>query len=244
MQGIYEPKGAAREYADLAVNLYRGCSHGCVYCYAPGITHQTRKDFINPKPRDGIIEQINKDLRRLNVPEQNTTPIFLCFTCDPYQPIDAEYEVTRQSILTIHRYGFPVRILTKGGMLAQRDFDLLGPQDEFGVTLTCLHDRDCAAWEPNAARTGYRIDNLKEAHRRGIRTWVSFEPVLNHDETLVLIEDVAPVSDRIMVGRWNHDVRANVINWNKFGYEAEVLLQSLGKSYYIKAALRKEMHTK
>ena len=86
-----------------------------------------------------------------------------------------------------------------------------------------------------------RINNLIEAHECGIKTWVSFEPVLYPGTTLKQIEDMAPFTDRIMVGKWNHDKRADAIDWNTFGHEAESLLKSLGKDYYIKDALRRCM---
>jgi DNA repair photolyase len=70
--------------------------------------------------------------------------------------------------------GQPPAILTKGDMLAAaNDFDLYGPSDWFGVTLTFDNDTDSRKWEPGAALPGDRIAALKEAHNRGIRTWVS-----------------------------------------------------------------------
>ena len=58
---IYEPRGRAGEYAPLAVNLYRGCGHGCIYCYAPEATFIDRREFVKATPRQGIIEKLEKD---------------------------------------------------------------------------------------------------------------------------------------------------------------------------------------
>ena len=84
---IYEPRGKAREYSQLAANLYRGCGHRCVYCYAPDSTHATKKDFHIPKPRENVLEKLILDSKELQR-ERSTALVLLCFTCDPYQQID------------------------------------------------------------------------------------------------------------------------------------------------------------
>lgn len=78
---IYEPRGRAREYGELAVNIYTGCNHGCSYCYAPAVLHRGREKFAEVQPRPGIVEAVRRQLER----EKKTgRTIFLCFTCDPY----------------------------------------------------------------------------------------------------------------------------------------------------------------
>lgn len=62
MTAIYEPRGKAREYAALALNLYRGCAHNCAYCYAPSATYATREAFAQAQPRPGIIPALQKQL--------------------------------------------------------------------------------------------------------------------------------------------------------------------------------------
>lgn len=237
MKALYEPKGRALEYAPLAVNLYRGCSHGCTYCYAPLATYRTREAFGQPEPRSGILEALEKDCSGRK--DIKRAPVLLCFSCDPYQPLEGTQLLTRGAIEILHRHGFPVIILTKAGSLAQRDFDLLGPQDKFGVTLTGLWVNDVVEWEPNAARPVYREANLAAAHRRHIPTWVSLEPVLNPDWTLEVIEQTAPDVDEYRIGTWNHDARAKAIDWHKFAHDVTALLDSLGKRYTLKDDLRK-----
>jgi len=66
MNIIYEPKGRAREYAELAANLYSGCAHGCEYCYAPGALRVNRTDFrLCVKPRKDCLQQLEKDAAKL-----------------------------------------------------------------------------------------------------------------------------------------------------------------------------------
>ncbi len=80
---VYEPRGRAREYSPLALNLYRGCSHGCQYCYASDVLHMQVEEFHKPVPRAGIIAKLVQDAKALQA-AGNQKPILLCFTCDPY----------------------------------------------------------------------------------------------------------------------------------------------------------------
>jgi len=238
MKALYEPTGRAKEYADLAVNTYRGCSHGCTYCYAPAATHRTREQFAKPEPRIGILEALEQDCAGRK--DIKRAPVLLSFSHDPYMPIEAEHKLTRGAIEILHRHGFPVIILTKAGALAQRDFDLLGPQDKFGVTLTTLSMRDAAIWEPQAALPLARVANLVQAYLRRIPTWVSCEPVLDPFWTSEVIKATSHYVDEYKIGTWNHDVRAKEIDWPKFARDVVKLLDSLGKRYYLKADLREK----
>lgn len=239
MKGIYEPHGRAAEYCGLAVNLYIGCSHGCLYCYAPAVLRRERQDFhTQVQPRQGIIEAIRADKRQPKPGEQ----VLLCFTCDPYQPTEASAGVTRAAIEELHQKGFGVRILTKGGKLAQRDFDLLGPGDAFGQTLTFVAESGGSSyWEPGAARPEERMANLEEAHKLGLPTWVSLEPVLSPEEAMDIILMTHEYVDEYKVGIWNYDLHADDIDWARFGREAEALLRDLGCKYYLKRDLRERM---
>jgi DNA repair photolyase len=96
MEIIYEPKGKAKEYCNLAVNLYKGCNHGCKYCYAPSATFTKRKKFNNhQEPRKNIIEKLKKDAEKH---PGNGQQVLLSFTSDPYQHLDQELQLTRQAI--------------------------------------------------------------------------------------------------------------------------------------------------
>lgn len=243
MSLIYEPKGAAREYAPLALNLYLGCSHRCRYCYVPSVLRKDRAVWeVTPPKRRALEFDLAREASALRRSE-TYGPVFMCFMCDPYQEIEAKYELTRAAIqiLTCEGHGQSVRILTKAGMLAQRDFDLLRRdcRSEFGVTLTFC--RDIAAsrhWEPGAALPWQRIENLKAAKAAGIRTWVSLEPVLDSWETLTAISWAAPYTDKFYLGKLNHMEPPSPIDWPAFRQEAEALFAMLGVDYEIKKALR------
>ena len=242
MKVIYEPKGRAGEYCPLAANLYKGCEHGCRYCYVPGMVHRDRGDFhAAATVREGAIASLEADLKIMQS-RGDRRPVFLSFTTDPYQPIDERERLTSQAIMLMHHYGVPAMLLTKGGKRATLDSGLLGPNDWFGVTLTLTSADKTEIWEPGAAPPSEREDSLRWAREQGARTWVSIEPVLNPDSSLALIRDNANDVDMFKVGKMNHFPEIEkCIDWRKFGRDAESLLKSLGKEYYIKADLRECM---
>lgn len=229
MKPIYEPRGKAKEYCDLAINIYTGCNHGCVYCYAPRVLHKTKEQFIIVEPRNGIVDALKKQLATEDIKDRE---IQLCFTCDPY-PADINTTITREVIEVIKNSGNHVRILTKGGNRALRDFDLLGGEDWFGVTLTWNVDS-----EPNAAGSAERYATIKEAHNRGIKTWVSFEPVYSPEMIYHYIE-YADAIDVFKIGKLNY--APSDIDWSAFGHECERLCIEHNRNYYIKEDLRNLM---
>lgn len=236
MSVIYTPRGMAREYSPLACNLYAGCEHGCTYCYAPSAVRRTPADFHgNVTPRANIIENLRKDARKFAGTRDR---VLLCFTCDPYQPREEQHGITREALRILAAHDIPVQILTKGGLLAARDFDLLARMDGvFATTLGFTNDRHRRQYEPNAASVSSRLSALAQAHALGIPTWVSIEPAIMPDQALDLIRHYGDCVDEWRVGKWNHDAAANAINWSVFAQQALAALQASGKRWLIKDAL-------
>lgn len=235
MHGIYEPKGRAGEYADYAVNLYRGCRHGCTYCYVPGAIRMGRQDFYyNPAPRWGILDTLLKQ-----APNYRYKKVLMSFSCDPYQPIDRRYLLTRRAIKILNDNGVAVSVLTKAGRDSMRDFDLLSKfkANEYGTTLTFLSAGASCEYEPHAALPVKRLEALIEASFSGIRTWVSLEPVIDPAQSLDLIEITLPYVDVYKIGMWNHDKRARDIDWQGFLNRAVGLLEEHNKDFFIKGDL-------
>ena len=235
MRAIYEPKGKAREYCDLAVNLYKGCGHGCSYCYAPAVLRMQREEFTNhPAVRLGILDALIKD-----APKFKGREVQLCFTCDPYQPIDDELQITRDAIKVLKANDITVRILTKGGIRSMRDFDLMEPgRDWYGATLTFSDHNDSIREERYAAAPGERYAAMYAAHHLGFKTWASMEPVKDPEQSLELIMQFHKVVDVFKIGKWNHDKRAKEIDWKGFVLRAVEMLEMYGKEYYLKESLR------
>ena len=238
-QIIYESRGRAREYCELAANLYSGCEHNCIYCYAPLALRKTRNSFKIATVRNDIINKFEKDAKILHEKRERRA-ILLSFTTDPYQPIDIEKELTRQAIKILHKNELKVSVLTKGGKRAERDFDLLSnnPElSEFGSTLVFLDEKDRIQIEPGAAPTDERIKSLIKAHRMNIFTYVSLEPVWYPYDTLALIDKTHEFVDFYKVGKLNYHHQNKEVNWEKFKQDVIEKLESYGKSYYIKKDL-------
>ncbi len=242
MSIIYTPKGRALEYARLACNLYRGCDHGCKYCYAPGVLRMTSSEFHNSvKPRSNIISKLERCAEGFKDEQHN---VLLSFTSDPYQFANEEHGLTRQAIYILKHYGFGVDILSKGGSRAMQDFDLLSPGDNVATTLTFLDDKKSMEWEPSAALPLDRINCLKEAKKAGFGTWASLEPVIDSRESLSVIDESHQYVDLFKVGTLNHMKEAGDTDWEAFGRAVVDKLEALGCSYYIKHDLRIRMDKK
>ena len=169
MSIIYTPKGRAREYAALACNIYRGCDHGCTYCYAPSATYQSPDDFRQSTERKQFLTRLRSDATTLHA-QGTTGQVLLSFTCDPYQWLDVYSQHTRGTIQVLHENGFSVCVLTKGAFRALRDLDLFGPSDAFATTMTLLNPKASHEWEPRAAEPQARMHVIRRFHAAGIPT--------------------------------------------------------------------------
>jgi DNA repair photolyase len=234
---IYEPSGRAKEYGDLALNIYTGCNFGCKYCFAPLILKKDRETFHKvSKARDNLLEKVEKDCQNNQFEGRR---VHLCFTCDPYQDIDVKLQLTREVLKLFKKYNVNFQILTKGGIRAIRDYDLYKPGDSFGSTLTVYRYGDMHHWEPNAPDYFSRKHAIQEMHNAGIKTWVSLEPVICPEQTLEIIKDTYSWVDLYKIGPINYSELKKTINWKEFGHKAIQLLESYGKEYYIKEDLKK-----
>lgn len=229
---IYRPAGRALEYCDLALNVYLGCPHQCLYCY---VGSRFGGQPAEAKPRQHLLMKLRGQLERGKTLACHE--VLLSFISDPYPPIEEELRLTRACIEMLHEYGLKVRLLTKAGLRATRDFDLLGDGDWFGVTLTFTDAEQSAFWEPGAAFPDSRIASIEAAAYKGIKTWVSLEPVIDPEATLEIIRQTHNFITEYKVGKLNHHPHAASIDWPKFAREAKALLDDLGCKYYLKRDL-------
>ncbi len=231
---IYEPKGRAREYSPLALNVYsQGCEHGCSYCYCRGIGPWS----ATPTPRN--LDRLYKEA--VNADKQ----ILLCFISDPYGPCERKYRNTRRAIEILKAASCSVAVLTKGGSRCLDDLDLFihwpDGRVKVGATLTFCSPDKSRKYEPLAALPQDRMDALKTLHESNVKTWVSIEPVIDPEESLDAIRRTLDYVDGYKVGRLNH-YRTDT-DWNSFGCRAVAMIREAGKMLYVKDDLRSQMRS-
>ncbi|MDE0854534.1 MAG: PA0069 family radical SAM protein [Nevskia sp.] len=169
---------------DQSINPYKGCEHGCIYCYArpshaylnlsPGLDFETRL-FYKPN----AAELLDQELRK---PGYRVSPIMLGANTDPYQPIERKLEVTRSILQVLARFRHPVGITTKGAMV-ERDLDLLADlaRDRLagvGITLTTLDAELKRTLEPRASSPQARLRVIRKLSAAGVPVRVMFSPVI------------------------------------------------------------------
>lgn len=239
MSIIYEPRGKAREYSPLAANFYDGCDHRCAYCYAPGIRRKTRDQYAVVTPRRDILHQLEKDCKKYAFSKRQ---VLFNFMGDPYCEAEETHRITSRAIRLLHDYKIPVAILTKGGMRAMHDIEALvkfGDHAKIGATLT-FDDRSMSQqWEPGAAIPDDRYQMLSEFHSRGVKTWASFEPVIDPAQSLKAIRQTIDIVDEYKIGKLNNYGGIDKsIDWTAFLTSVVAILRDHGKPFYIKHDLR------
>lgn len=152
-------------------NLYKGCTHGCTYCYAPSLTHDERKWGRYVDVKVNAPEVLERELRGLRKDQ-----VFLSSASDPYQPVEGKYGVTRRCLEVLLRNGFPVSVLTRSPLVL-RDLELLQKFDwvKVGMSITTVPVRQ---FEPGVPPLQRRMATLRKLGEEGIPTWVSLAPVI------------------------------------------------------------------
>ncbi len=169
---------------DRSINPYRGCEHGCVYCYArpthaylglsPGLDFET-KLFV----KDGVAAQLERELA---APKYRPATIALGANTDPYQPIERQFRVTRSVLEVLARANHPVGIVTKSNLVL-RDLDILAPMAAKGlakvyISVTTL-ERDIArTMEPRAPTPERRIEAIEGLAKAGVPVGVMAAPII------------------------------------------------------------------
>jgi DNA repair photolyase len=186
---------------DYVINPYVGCQHGCRYCYARYI-----KKFTNHKEAwgDFVDVRINAaDLLQIEIKKKKRGRVWVSGLCDPYQPLERKYQLTRKCLEILVNNKWPVSVQTRSPLVL-RDMDILkGAEDlEVGLTITTADDGIRKLFEPVAPSINERIRALDELHKSGIRTFAMIAPLLPGAEYLPFA--LEGKVDSILVDRLNY----------------------------------------
>lgn len=236
---IYAPAGQANEFAPLAANPYKGCGHGCTYCFNTTRKNKNQKATFHDGavPRKDYLTLLIKDAKKYQA-AGITEQVTLCFSTDAYNPFDTS--LTRPTLEIIQQHGMGICVLTKGGTRALADIDLYRPdRDCFASTLTGLDEAFVSKWEPNAASPDDRIAALKAFNKKGIFTWVSLEPTLNVEASLSVVEATHGFVNLYKIGKVNYCKEiSDTIDWRDYTLRMIDLCQRIGVKHYIKRDLQ------
>ncbi|WP_172264943.1 PA0069 family radical SAM protein [Caulobacter sp. RHG1] len=190
---------------DRSINPYRGCSHGCIYCYArpahaylglsPGLDFES-KIFFKPHAGELLTRELSK-------PAYKPATIHIGGDTDPYQPDEKQLRVTRQVIEVLERCGHPFTIITKSALIL-RDLDIYARLAARGLTrvaisITTLDRHLARSMEPRAATPGKRIEAVRRLTEAGVPVTVMFAPAipgLNDHEVEGVLEAAAKAGAR------------------------------------------------
>ena len=169
---------------DRSINAYRGCEHGCIYCYerpthayidlSPGLDFETKITF---KPN--AAELLEKELTK---PGYVVQPIAMGTNTDPYQPVERLLGITREILEVLLRYKHPVMITTKGGAI-ERDFDVIEQLAKLklisvGVSITTLDNNLKRIMEPRTASPAKRLEVIRGLHKLHVPVHVMAAPII------------------------------------------------------------------
>jgi DNA repair photolyase len=190
---------------EYVINPYTGCGHGCRYCYAVFMAkyskhhqHAAWGSFVEAKVN--IVDVLRSELTR----KRKTATAMLSSVCDPYQPAESGYRLTRGCIEALREYGWGISILTRSPLVT-RDIDVLGSSigASVGFSIPTSDDKVRKILEPQAPSIPDRLEALRQVHDAGIRTWVFIAPVLPMNPAR-LIEQILPHIDYAVVDALNY----------------------------------------
>jgi DNA repair photolyase len=206
---------SASKVHDYVVNPYTGCEHACTYCYA-----RYMKRFTGHKEPwgDFVDVKINApDVLRVEIGRKKTKgSVWVSGVCDPYQPLEAKYGLTRRCLEVLARADWPIVVQTRSPLVL-RDLDILktARHAEVGFSVTTLDDSIRELFEPKAPPIPDRLDALDLLHRAGITTYAMIAPLLPGAEGLS--EALQGKVDYVLVDRMNYTYAAWV--YRKHGFQ-------------------------
>ena len=160
------------------MNIYRGCSHGCIYCDSRSLCYHTPIPFEDIEVKENCLELLETSLKS----KRKKCMIGTGSMCDPYMHCEKSLELSKKCLEIIYKYGFGVAILTKSNLIL-RDIGIIEQINKKSkavvqMTLTTYDDELCKIIEPNVCTTSKRVEVLQECYKRNIPTVVWLDPFL------------------------------------------------------------------
>jgi DNA repair photolyase len=235
---------------DVSINPYKGCEHGCTYCFArqthayldlsPGLDFET-KLFSKPEAAERLRQALAS-------PRYQVKPIAIGTNTDPYQPVEQRLGITRQIIQVLHDCHHPLSIVTKSASIL-RDLDLLAPMAqrslvEVYLSITTLDPKLARAMEPRAAAPHRRLQTLRQLSEAGVPVGVLTSPMipgLNDHELEAILMAAAQAGARRaawILLRLPHEVKDVFLLWlaaaypDRYDKVVSLLRQSRGGKLY------------
>jgi DNA repair photolyase len=210
---------------EKSINPYRGCEHGCSYCFArpthafqglsSGLDFET-KIFAKPNAAE-LLE------KELHSPKYQPTTIALGSNTDPYQPVERRFRITRSILEVLNRMNHPVGIVTKSALVT-RDIDILGPMAErqlakVAISVTTLDPKLARRMEPRAATPAKRLDTIRRLTEAGIPVTVLVAPIIpainDHEIEAILkaCSEAGALEAGYVLLRLPHDLKDLMRDW-------------------------------
>ena len=217
------------------INAYTGCEHACSYCYARFMSR-----FSGHKEQWGAFVDVKVNAPQLlakQIQRKSPARVWVSGVCDPYQPLEAKYHLTRLCLEILIANHWPVSVQTKSPLVT-RDIDLLraGEGVEVGLSIATADEHIRQIFEPHAPSIPSRIAALQAMYEAGIQTFVMIAPILPGAEDLP--ELLAGNADSVLVDRMNYHYADPV--YRKYGLE-----RYLTEEYFdtVSALLISQLHT-
>lgn len=188
---------------DYCLNPYTGCQINCTYCYA----RLFMRRYSGHKEAWGEFVDVKvnaPELLKMQLKKAKKGTVWISSVCDPYQPLEVKYKLTRQCLKELAISQFPVNIQTKS-VLVLRDLDvfLQFEEIEVGFTITTDEERMAKLFEPRASSVKERIKALEKIHSKEIKTFAFIGPLLPGNPEK-LIESLEGIADKVYIDRMNY----------------------------------------
>ena len=217
---------SASKIYPFVINPYVGCQHGCSYCYA-----RYMKKFTGHKEPWGTFVDVKinaAELLEKEIHRKKKAEVWISGVCDPYQPLEKKYRLTRQCLEILIREDWPVVIQTRSPLVL-RDVDLLkrATSLEAGFSMPTADEGIRQLFEPAAPPLAERLEALAALHDAGIRTYAMIAPLLPGAEQLT--EQLKGIVDYILVDRMNYHYADHI-------YRDNDLLEKKTEDYFTRAS--------